>query len=74
MSVCASRAALQSLTELHPDVEITVGAIDEVLTDTGVMMPGLGDAGDRLFGTHVDDEEELLHPSKRKRADSVAQD
>lgn len=52
----------------HPDVEITLGAVDDTLTESGVILPGLGDAGDRLFGTPmIDDDEALLHPSKRKR-------
>jgi uracil phosphoribosyltransferase len=41
-------AALQSA---HPDVEITAAALDERLNDHGYIMPGLGDAGDRMFGT-----------------------
>lgn len=35
----------------HPDVDIYVGAVDEYLDDHGYIVPGLGDAGDRLFGT-----------------------
>jgi uracil phosphoribosyltransferase len=35
----------------HPDVEIFVAAIDERLDSHGYIIPGLGDAGDRLFGT-----------------------
>ena len=42
---------VQALTQAHPDVELTLGAIDERLNDHGYIVPGLGDAGDRLFGT-----------------------
>lgn len=35
----------------HPDIEILLGALDEKLNDHGYIVPGLGDAGDRLFGT-----------------------
>ena len=35
----------------HPDVDIFVASIDECLNDHGYIVPGLGDAGDRLFGT-----------------------
>ena len=35
----------------HPDVDITLAALDEKLNDVGYIVPGLGDAGDRLFGT-----------------------
>ena len=37
--------------EEHPDVDIFVAAMDEKLNDHGYIIPGLGDAGDRLFGT-----------------------
>ena len=39
------------LRETHPDVHITTAAIDRQLDDTGYIRPGLGDAGDRIFGT-----------------------
>ena len=35
----------------HPDVDLIVGALDEKLNDKGYIVPELGDAGDRLFGT-----------------------
>ena len=35
----------------HPDVDITLAALDEGLNERGYIVPGLGDAGDRLFGT-----------------------
>ena len=35
----------------HPDVDLVVAALDEKLNDKGYIVPGLGDAGDRLFGT-----------------------
>jgi uracil phosphoribosyltransferase len=35
----------------HPDVDIFVAAVDDRLNDHGYIVPGLGDAGDRLFGT-----------------------
>jgi uracil phosphoribosyltransferase len=39
------------LQEAHPDVPIFVGTIDSHLNEIGYIVPGLGDAGDRLFGT-----------------------
>ena len=36
---------------VHPDVDIFIGAIDECLDEHGYIVPGLGDAGDRIFGT-----------------------
>ena len=63
---------MSELLKYHPDVHITVGHVDEKLNDDGDLVPGLGDAGDRLFGTPlIADEEELVHPSKRKRTMSV---
>lgn len=67
--VIASKKGLNNLIRDHPDVCVTVGTLDEKLTDEGTVLPGLGDAGDRLFGTDmIEDEEALLHPSKRKRS------
>jgi uracil phosphoribosyltransferase len=37
--------------EQHPDVQIYTAAVDECLDDRGYIVPGLGDAGDRLYGT-----------------------
>lgn len=42
---------LQRLARSHPDVPVTVAAIDDRLNDRGFIVPGLGDAGDRLYGT-----------------------
>ena len=42
---------MKMLQEQHPDVDIYIGALDEHLNDHGYIVPGLGDAGDRLFGT-----------------------
>ena len=39
------------IEENHPDVELVLAALDEKLNDRGYIVPGLGDAGDRLFGT-----------------------
>ena len=42
---------LKALHEAHPDVDIYVAAQDEKLNENGYIIPGLGDAGDRIFGT-----------------------
>lgn len=47
----AAPEGLEVLQKDHPDVEIYVGALDEKLNDNCYIVPGLGDAGDRLFGT-----------------------
>jgi hypothetical protein len=64
------------MTQAHPDVSFWVGTVDEEVTDDGTVLPGLGDAGDRQFGTAtvLEDDESLLHPSRRKRALSQAEE
>ncbi|USI74993.1 uracil phosphoribosyltransferase [Sphingomonas morindae] len=47
----AARAGVEALRAAHPDVPIWTAAVDEVLNDHGYIVPGLGDAGDRTFGT-----------------------
>ncbi|MFC3053513.1 uracil phosphoribosyltransferase [Kordiimonas pumila] len=47
----AAPEGLKALTEAHPDVPIITAAIDEKLNEKAYIVPGLGDAGDRLFGT-----------------------
>lgn len=48
--VCAPKG-IEVVTKTHPDVEIYTASIDEKYDETGYIVPGLGDAGDRLFGT-----------------------
>jgi len=47
----AAPEGIQQVERQHPDVEIYVAAIDEKLNDIGYILPGLGDAGDKIFGT-----------------------
>ena len=47
----AAPEGLQRVEEEHPDVEIYVASIDEKRNDIGYILPGLGDAGDKIFGT-----------------------
>jgi uracil phosphoribosyltransferase len=47
----AAPEGIQKVEAIHPDVEIYVAAIDERLNDVGYILPGLGDAGDKIFGT-----------------------
>ena len=51
MCIIASPEGLEALTEAHPDVKIYCAAMDEKLNEHGYIVPGLGDAGDRIFGT-----------------------
>lgn len=47
----AAPEGVKALQEAHPDVDIYTAALDDQLNDQGYIVPGLGDAGDRLFGT-----------------------
>ena len=47
----AAPEGLKRVTDLHPDVDIYVAAVDERLNEVGYILPGLGDAGDKIFGT-----------------------
>jgi uracil phosphoribosyltransferase len=51
VGMIAAPEGVERMTRQHPDVPIHVGALDERLNDVGFIVPGLGDAGDRQFGT-----------------------
>ena len=51
MCIIAAPEGVKKMKEDHPDVDIFVGALDEKLNEHGYIVPGLGDAGDRIFGT-----------------------
>ena len=51
MNLIAAPEGIERVQKEHPDVDIYVGCVDEKLNDHGYIIPGLGDAGDRLFGT-----------------------
>lgn len=51
MCLISSPEGIKAVKEAHPDVDIFVAEIDEKLNEDGYIVPGLGDAGDRLFGT-----------------------
>ena len=50
-SIIAAPEGIKMLTEKHPDIQIYCGSIDRQLNENGYILPGLGDAGDRIFGT-----------------------
>ena len=51
MCLIAAPEGVEKMQEAHPDVDIYIAALDEKLNDKAYITPGLGDAGDRLFGT-----------------------
>lgn len=52
MSIIAAPEGIERLTKAHPDVQLYCGCVDERLNEHKYIVPGLGDAGDRIFGTH----------------------
>lgn len=51
MCLIAAPEGVDAFVEAHPDVDVYIAALDEKLDENGYIVPGLGDAGDRLFGT-----------------------
>ena len=51
MCIIAAPEGVKRMQEAHPDVDVIVGALDDHLNEHGYIVPGLGDAGDRIFGT-----------------------
>ncbi|MBI1880835.1 MAG: uracil phosphoribosyltransferase [Chloroflexi bacterium] len=51
MGIIAAPEGIKTLRDAHPDVDIHIAAVDERLNEIGYIVPGLGDAGDRQFGT-----------------------
>lgn len=51
MCIIAAPEGVEALTKAHPDVQVYCAAVDERLNENGYIVPGLGDAGDRIFGT-----------------------
>ncbi len=51
LSIIGCPTGINKLHEMHPDIQIYVGTVDEKLNEKGYIVPGLGDAGDRIFGT-----------------------
>ena len=51
MCIIAAKPGLAAFVKTHPDVQLYCAAVDERLNDHGYIVPGLGDAGDRIFGT-----------------------
>ena len=51
LCIIAAPEGIKALTEAHPDIEVYCANVDERLNEKGYIVPGLGDAGDRIFGT-----------------------
>ena len=51
MDIIAAPEGVEAVADAHPDIDIFVAAVDEHLNEHAYIVPGLGDAGDRIFGT-----------------------
>ncbi len=51
LCIIAAPEGVRALTQAHPDVQVYCAAVDDRLNENGYILPGLGDAGDRIFGT-----------------------
>lgn len=51
LCIIAAPEGIKKLESIHPDVEVYCANIDDKLNEIGYILPGLGDAGDRIFGT-----------------------
>ena len=84
VAAVACRAGITKLSTDHPDIDIFVGDVDDTLTEEGMILPGIGDAGDRQFGTPHEMDPDILPivadtselevptPATRKRGNAAA--
>ena len=71
VSLIAAPEGVATLSAAHPDVDIHVGAVDRALNERGYIVPGLGDAGDRQFGTFAGPSSEPGHDPGDETAEVV---
>ncbi len=71
VSLIAAPEGIATLSAAHPDVDIHVAAVDRALNERGYIMPGLGDAGDRQFGTFAGPSSEPGHGAMDETAEVV---
>lgn len=67
VATIGSREGIKRLQDTHPNVDVYVASIDETLSHDGMIIPGIGDAGDRLFATPLDEEPNTAAPQGKKR-------
>merc|ERR1711907_605786 len=72
VTVLGSRGGFDRIMKRFPDVTITAGIVDDTLSPDGVVLPGMGDAGDRLFGTGNHDHDDGVISSAPSSVTSVA--
>jgi len=67
VAAIGAQAGVDRLLATHPDIDIYIGQIDETLSEEGMILPGIGDAGDRLFATPSDEVHHSASPDGKKR-------
>ncbi len=84
VSIIASKQGVENLLSKHPDIELIVLAVDEVLTENGEIFPGMGDAGDRMHNAYessssaetgeveIDAEDEVKNGNSNANASSAS--
>jgi uracil phosphoribosyltransferase len=74
VAVIGAKEGVEKLLALHPNLEIFIGAVDDGLNADGTIFPGVGDAGDRLFGTpcerYVDVDDDDDDSSKKQKTET----
>ncbi|CAN0029184.1 unnamed protein product [Ectocarpus fasciculatus] len=69
IAAIAAQSGIDKLLQNHPDCEVFVGSVDTELSESGMILPGIGDAGDRSFGTPLEDVDVVVEdstPAKKK--------
>ena len=66
VAAIGAKAGVEKLREAHPDVDLYIGQIDDTLSPEGMILPGIGDAGDRLFSTPSSEVADSSPSKKRK--------
>ena len=51
MNILAAPEGIEAVSKAHPDIDVVVAAVDKCLNENAYIVPGLGDCGDRIFGT-----------------------
>lgn len=72
MCILAAQTGIDAMHKAHPDVDLYIGAVDETLNDHGYIVPGLGDAGDRIFGTKQHDPSMIKENEMKKMQRALA--
>ena len=68
VAAIGAQSGVDSLLAAYPDIDIHIGQVDAVLSEDGMILPGIGDAGDRLFATPFEEVPAPASPEKKRKA------